>query len=60
MSTLAGGQAPEFVEKVPGADKVVVACVSGLGMAKAEMSMAEEGVRRREIEGDGGGEGGVS
>ncbi|CAN0257470.1 unnamed protein product [Ectocarpus sp. 12 AP-2014] len=43
VSTLAGEQAPEFVEKVPGADKVVIACVSGLGMAKAEMSMAEEG-----------------
>eukprot|EP00752_Nemacystus_decipiens_P005224 g4742.t2 len=39
-STLADEPAPEFVEKVPGANKVVVACVSGLGMATAEKSMA--------------------
>lgn len=42
VSTLAGEPAPDFVEKVPGAKKVVIACVSGLGMAKAEMSMATE------------------
>lgn len=46
-STLVGDEpAPDFVDGVPaGANKVVVACVSGLGMAKAEMSMAA-GVRR--------------
>lgn len=43
-SALASEPAPEFVEKVPGANKVVIACVSGLGMAKAEVSMAA-GVR---------------
>lgn len=46
VSTLTGEPAPEFVEKVPGANKVVIACVSGLGMAKAEMSMAT-GVREK-------------
>lgn len=45
-STLAGVPAPEFVEKVPGTKKVVVACVSGLGMAEAEKSMAA-GVREK-------------
>eukprot|EP00903_Cladosiphon_okamuranus_P009129 g8722.t1 len=39
-SALAGEPAPEFVEKVPAAKKVVIACVSGLGMAEAEKSMA--------------------
>ncbi|CAM9237230.1 unnamed protein product [Scytosiphon promiscuus] len=41
-STLVGDEpAPEFVEGVPvGAKNVVVACVSGLGMMKAELSMA--------------------
>lgn len=53
-STLAGEPAPEFVEKVPGANKVVVACVSGLGMAKADMSMAA-GVRENRRGGGGGG-----
>lgn len=45
-STLSGEPTPEFVEKVPRANKVVVACVSGLGMANADKSMAE-GVRER-------------
>lgn len=43
-STLADEPAPEFVENVTGAKNVVVACVSGLGMATAEKSLAA-GVR---------------
>lgn len=40
LATLAGEPAPAFVEKVPGGKKVVVACVSGLGMTSAAQSLA--------------------
>ena len=42
VATLADEPAPTFVEGVPGANKVVIACVSGLGMAAAEASMVAE------------------
>lgn len=40
MATLAKEPAPPFVEALPKATKVVVACVSGLDMAAADMAIA--------------------
>ena len=41
VATLTDQPAPSFVDGVPaGANKVVIACVSGLGMAAAGESMA--------------------
>lgn len=40
MAILADQPGPAFADRVPGANKVVIACVSGLSMTGAEMSMA--------------------
>ena len=36
MATLAGEPVPSFVEETPKARKVVIACVTGLGMLAAD------------------------